>query len=405
MEIKYPLFLFVFGGLIITTILSVVELLILKQLHFKEIIVTIKSKLHIIFLAIGYLVFTIVSAIYSPFHYDSIIGFSRYDGILTQFVYVSIFVITIIFGRIKKWHVYILGLTMFLFSFLCIFQLLGYNPLGLYPSGYNYYGAFVDYAGEYIGTIGNSDIVSGFLSIGIMLLFAYIIVGNDKKSVILTIPLLLSVVVLLTMKVAAGILAIIVSLLLFCPYIFYKKKNKTWLLVLIFGIIIFVFGIILIYFYDFNKSGTLFEFHEILHGRIEGSFGSSRIKIWTEVLESMKDHFWLGTGPDSMLLWNLEGFSKYVDDIEINIYHGIDVAHNEYLNVMAQQGVLTFLFYISVIIVAILHFFKSKNKDKKLIVFLPVTAYLLQAFFSFSTCMVAPLFWIFLGLIFNESEH
>ena len=404
-NLKHTLFLVICGGFALLICVSIAELLLLRQINLKELLCLFAKQKTLICLIIAYLFFTLLSAILSPYEYNSWIGFSRYEGVLTQIIYMAILLLSSIFGRVKKWHVYLFGMTTLFFSLLCLVQIMGYNPFGLYPGGYNYHDAYIAYSGEYIGTIGNSDLVSGFLSMIVIMFFTLVLMKPNKNWYVFLIPLIFDVVVLFLIGVAAGILSTVVTAFFLFPYVKWLKKSKNLKYILFIEGAIVLLSIVFVYCYDFGGKGTLYEFHEILHGRISQSFGSHRIMIWENVIREMPKHLWFGTGPDSMGLWELKGFTKYVEDLGYYIEQGIDIAHNEYLNVAAQQGVFSFISYISLIGFAIFTFFRKSEKKIKILFLAPIIAYLIQAFFGFSMCIVSPFFWTFLGILLNNEEN
>ena len=58
---------------------------------------------------------------------------------------------------------------MIAFDIISLLQAAGMNPFGLYPDGLSWADRNVKYSGEFIGTIGNADLVSAFLCVAIPL--------------------------------------------------------------------------------------------------------------------------------------------------------------------------------------------------------------------------------------------
>lgn len=75
---------------------------------------------------------------------------------------------------------------------LATVQMTGRTPFGLYPDGMNYFDANIKYAGEYLGTIGNVDILSAVLCVAIPLFWIGLLKGDRRWSICLIIPLVLS---------------------------------------------------------------------------------------------------------------------------------------------------------------------------------------------------------------------
>lgn len=404
LDVKYGLFYGLCGGFIIVMTLSVIELLFIKQLKMADLLKKLKDNKWMIFLIVMYLVSTLISGITSPYDYDYMTGFSRNEGFITHGIYMLTLLFSCFFGRIKNWHIYLFGAVCIVFSLLCFVQVAGYNPFMLYPEGYNYHDAYVAYSGEYVGTIGNADLVSAFLSMASSLFFALVFTEKGIKKTMVAIFFTFSFLALLLIKVAAGILAFFAFLLLFFPLYAYSKHKNWFRRILTAEVVVIFLGIIIFYVWDFGKSGTFYDIHLLLHGNLTPRSGSGRIHIYSQVISKIPDHFWFGTGPDSMAMWELEGFSKYIESLGQTVTRGIDVAHSEYLNILAQQGFVSFIFFVALIIYCIITFFKEEKNIKNIVLVSPAFAYLIQAFFGFSMCLVAPIFWTFIGMMTRKKE-
>ena len=136
--------------------------------------------------------------------------------------------------------------------------------------------------------------------------------------------------------------------------------------------------------------------------KVSKSFGSSRIEIWSMVLNVIVQSPLIGTGPDT-----LADAILYMDThnaINFMLNHGchVDKAHNEYLQIAATIGIPALITYLVFIILICI---KEKNllsNDSTFILMIPIISYLFQAFFNISTIGVAPIFWFLLGLVQNE---
>ena len=69
--------------------------------------------------------------------------------------------------RPKRWMLWLYAAALSVNCVICLVQFAGLNPLHLYPEGMNYYGANTQYADEFLGTVGNADILSAVLSFSI----------------------------------------------------------------------------------------------------------------------------------------------------------------------------------------------------------------------------------------------
>lgn len=293
---------------------------------------------------------------------------------------------------------YLLLVSSITFSFLCILQLHGWNPFYLYPEGYSYAGAYVDYAGAYLGTLGNVDIVAAFLAMEIPILVGAMVKMNGKNRMLVIVPLFLAMYVLLKMSVLAGIVGAVCGIVLSLPVLLPLSKQRRIVAWCALGVAA-VIWVAFLYMMDCG-TGMLHEAHELLHGNIDPNFGSGRLHIWTEVLRQVPGQLWFGSGPDTMLLTEITSFSRYDSLHDINIVSKIDVAHNEYLNVLFHQGVFALISYLALLGLTIRKWIADGPSNSALgILGAGAAGYCIQAFFGFSMCITAPLFWLLLGLI------
>lgn len=355
-------------------------------------------------LAAFYLLFTWISALVSSYFPETVTGGSRYENALTITLYVASFLLISVFGEASRLLLWGLGCSAVLFCSVCFLQFRGLNPFSLYPEGLTYYDAGTKYAGEYLGTIGNVDIAAAFLCIAIPVFWIALLRLSGKKQFLLLIPLVFSLGVLLKMRVLAGFVGIFLGGLLSLPAVLpLKKRNRLWVEAAVAAS--FLLGVFILYFIDF-ENGLFHELHQVLHGNFDGSFGSGRLHIWKEVLNRVPEHFWLGAGPDTMVRANLQPF-EFFDEAQSVLRVGkIDVAHNEYLNVLYHQGFFALLFYLAMLTAAAVQWIKkSKSDGIAAILGGACLCYCIQAFFGFSVCITAPFFWAVLGLLCGRADQ
>lgn len=401
-ESKFRLFCVLCGGYIVLTLLTLLQLVVIGHIKFQPVQIlknlNVQQKLAVLFL-----IFTWISAFLSPHFPDTLLGLSRYEGAITITVYCLMFLLLSCFGKISKRMIYVFSITVTVFSVICILQIHGMNPFSLYPEGYNFYDAYKAYNGQFLGTIGNTDTVASFLCMEIPALLFSIVRLTDKKRYVLFLPLLLSLYVLFKMWVLAGVVSIILGILLSIPFSLKLTKNTKKLVLLLIAIILTV-GIITVYFSK-SQNGFIFELSELLHGNFDGEFGSGRIHIWKNVLKEIPQNILFGTGPDTMLKSNLSPFIRYDTQLDASIVAQIDVAHNEYINILFHQGIFAFLSYCTLIVFVVYKWLKQGSNFKHIgILGSSVICYLIQAFFGFSSCAVSPFFWMILAFIINNDN-
>ena len=323
-------------------------------------------------------------------------GSTRHEGLITITLYCGCCLAVSLYGKLKAWMLWIFAAGMSLNCILALIQLAGYNPFGLYPQGLNYYDKYTLYAGEFLGTIGNVDLLSAVLCIAIPLFWISIIKGTDLKRYWLILPLGLCITVLLRVFVAGGIVAMAGSVLFTIPVL--QRTRKARQITGIAAVSICVLGVTMIYFYGAQLGGFLYEASELLHGRWDDSFGSGRLYIWRKMMELVPQHPLFGSGPDTIGLCTDAAFERMNATVGAVIRSQIDNAHNEYLNILVERGAISLIVYLALLIRCAVHWVRNAAEQ-------PITAicggavlaYCIQAFFGLSSPVSAPYFWLVLG--------
>ncbi len=398
MQTKAALFFSICGGYAGLTLLLLLEGMIVGSYSPKALWEKIRpNSLMQIFLLL-YLAFTLISAAISKHPAAAWSGGTRMEGALTIVIYVLCAYWLSKFGKVDHWMIHLFGGASVAFGLLCILQLCGLNPFGLYPAGYNYYDGYKAYSGAYLGTLGNVDLVAAFLCIAIPILWVYLLRGKGKARFWLLLPLAMLLGVLLKMWVLAGLVGVFcgaaLSVPVVCPF---SKKIKILYWSLLGGGVIAAVAVL--YFVSFG-GGMLHEIHLILHGQVSETFGTGRLYIWQSVLELIPQNLWFGTGPDTMAFAHIEPFQRFDEALGMQLVAHIDTAHNEYLNVLYHQGIFALGSYLAMIGTAAWRWFRSAEKNVGAAIFGGAACcYLVQAFFGISQPIATPFFWACFGLL------
>lgn len=368
------------------------------------------------------LLWTVISCLLSP--YGSSVwwigGSVRREGLATQLCYVALFFLFLC-SRVRLRPVLYAaaaGLTVFLA--VVLLQRAGGNPLGLYPPGRSY-----ARNPEFQGTIGNIDMGAGYLCL-LAGLFLPVLLHRFRRSphpsgdtqkflaepssprgMDLTVAVagfVLCVYLIVTIEVQFGLIAL-GAVVLFCVMRALPRWSRLPLL-----ICLILAGLALAWFWP-GEGGGLWELHEILHGRTQLSFGSNRVAVWLYSLRMAPQRLMSGGGADTFM----QRFNTFLTESGLQIPasqgdkalpHYFDNPHNEYLAVLLNQGLPSLVAFLGLILHGI---FQQKKRLRQTAPDIPadlrcaVLAYAVQAFFSFSVCIVAPLFWIVLALSFSET--
>ena len=345
--------------------------------------------------ALAYFIITAVSAVLSDYFPKTLLGVSRYEGLLTIGIYVFVFIFVSRDFEMRPLFIPFLSVVMIAESIIVILQLFDFNVMGLYPIGENLSIATEKYNGVFISTIGNADIASAFFSLLTPVLFV-LFLRYEKYKPMTFMSFVLSLICVLSMSVSAGIVAML-STAVILPFVLFPKRRKLILLLLCIALII---SLLLIYFLPF-RDGMLYEFQCIMKGEADRTFGAGRFHRWSEVISNTKPLF--GSGPDTMLYEDIEPFVK-IENGE-KIVRRIDIAHNDYLNILFHQGIFALISYFCLLSPLLTWFKNKKGNAFPLAVGAGAFAYSVQVFFSFSACSSAIFFWIMLGILNAEQKR
>lgn len=404
----------------------------------------------------AYLIWSILSAVLSP-HSDVWLGAGRHEGLCEILLCVLVFWVVSSYGRWDCRFLWLLEGVVMLNGILGLMQYAGGNPLGLFPEGTNYHDAFVTYSGQFMGTLGNVDILGAFLALVLPSLYAAYL--HDGQPIML-LALGTGTFLLSLADVDAGYVGIAAALFLTFPI--YYSKRSAWsrgmiaagvlmvglgfgkliyadrsavlclrlsgigIMLSLTGLILASPGILLqrrtregelpqshllwlalpagilaglaaLYAFPFSTGGTLWEIQQLLHGNFNDNFGSGRVRIWKEVLRLIGEHPLLGGGPDTLAERMTFSFTRYSEELGMTIEAHVDAAHNLFLNTAVNQGLPALGFLLAGLAFWVADVLKRRNTAGLLLI-AGVTGYLAQGCFSVSLCSVTGLFWIFLAL-------
>lgn len=347
-------------------------------------------------LVLCYWLFTALSALCSPFGAQTLLGMTRGEGLLTQTLYCGTFLCVSAFAHPRRWMGFTLGGVMTAFCLLCLVQMQGHNPLGLYPGNLTYFDANIHYAGIYLGTIGNADLVAALLCLTLPLFTGLALNGKCRLRWLYLLPAALCATVLISMNVQAGLVGAGLGLLLSLPKLLpLPPKGRKIAVFLVLLLLVAGFAAAL---WADVQSGTVYELQQVLRGNWQDNFGSGRVRIWRQVLARIPERPLLGFGPDTMSACGISGYFWYHAESDTTIPLMVDAAHNEYLNILFHQGLPALLAYLGALAVTAVHWLRSREPLSAALG-ASLLCYLIQAFFGFSMCHTAGLFWLMWALL------
>lgn len=350
--------------------------------------------------ALGFLLCTLASAALSPYGEKAWVDSVAHETALTVVLYVLFFLAVSRWGRATRRLRTVLFWTMAAFCLLCLLQMLGKNPFGLYPRNMSFYDGYdVQYRGAYLGTVGNVDLASAFLALVIPILA----VSSLKRPLRTVWQFWLLAAfctgILIWLRVLCGLVGLLfgaaVSLVVLCPALCRKRV----LLVLSVSTVV---GIVLLWSFDPTVQ-FLHELHELLHGRAEDSFGTGRFFIWRQMLERVPERLWFGIGPDAVREAGLLPFVRYDASGSIAATAAITDAHCYPLQILFCQGLLALLCWLTTVGLVLRRWVAARANRAAAALGSGLVCFLGAMCFCFSSVIIMPFFWLTLGLLEAET--
>ena len=418
----------------------------------------------IAFLIVLFLISCCISALASPYKSSVLIGGGRFDGLLTTFLCVAIMLGVSVFARPKISYLYAAAAAAAINCVVAVLQVLGYNPLWLFPGDYGFYDAGIKFSSTFFGTIGNADLFSSYICLILPFVCVYYITCEKRPLLLLPAVLLLAF-SLFACGVSGGMLAYAATVLLAAPVVInggerlrrslelglllsaaallavsiktemtdtgvicsfilsrlsylalglivaasvlrlvLRKRDFDEKILRVFFSVLSSFivasGLIAAYFGE-GTEGTVYELSQVLHGNIEDSFGSSRILIWRKSLELVPSHLLFGSGSGTLPLRLDLDFSRYVEETGKTLSTTVDNAHNDYLGILVNTGLFSLITYIIAQALSLIKAVKTA-KAEALCLACALLCYWVQAFFGLGLFLVSPLMWLFWGLLVSS---
>jgi len=151
-----------------------------------------------------------------------------------------------------------------------------------------------------------------------------------------------------------------------------------------------------------EKTDTIIhELGQILRGNFDDDFGHNRLFTWKRALRLVEINPLFGIGPDNFKTVFAAFFYEEARDQFPSSGGGVDKAHNEFLDVLVDNGILGFAAYMAFF--GLLLWFAFRNIDSKNKVFAPVfgiavVGYMAHAFFGYQLPIQSPCMWVMIGV-------
>ena len=350
--------------------------------------------------AVAFLAVNVVSAILSGHAKESFlrISSSNTNSVIIIGSYVAAFLGVSLFGIMRRKYIWALAISMSISGIISLLQIAGLNPLSLFPTGLSYYDKGGAYDGVFLGTMGNIDHLSAILCLAIPALVIYALRSQIAWDKLLLIPAAVSLYVLLSSDVDAGKVGLMGCIVVVLPVVFRGRNAAKIAGVCCFAAI--ALGLVVLYFWP-GKDGFLWEASQVLHGKIEPSFGNDRVEIWIEAWKHIPEHLLIGNGPASGS-WLLTTIQK------VNEHYGrvayVTNAHNVYIGYLLETGMLGLGSYFAILGSTYVSWIRQRMNDELVALGAGIVCYLIQDFFCLGMVAVAPLLWVGLGLLIQNDS-
>ncbi|MGN0777935.1 MAG: O-antigen ligase family protein [Aristaeellaceae bacterium] len=379
-------------------------------------------------------------------------GAIRYEGLVTQLIYGGIFLLMSLVRPQMTWLLRAVAVAMMLFFAVTLMQYAGANPLGLFPAGRS---VRTNY--EFQGTMGNIDMVSGYLNLTVPMLLGGFVLLRRADPLLLAAGLC-GVMDLLLIGVQSGLIALALAMGLLAV-LFLLRPRCRWRVLLIAGGMLVLLGVRMMLglpwlegtadiVFPFQPSGLtwgmvaagavcmglspvvcrhpgkavsvgltavlavvciaaglaviaaapltaggLWELQQLLLGNAQDSFGSYRLGVWRHTLAIARENLLFGTGPDTFLY----ALRDRLTQLGQTLPETFDNPHNLYLAILSGNGLpalLCFLLAIGTLLTACLR----RRTPETVLLLCGLVCYLMQGMFTFSICLISPMFWAVCGM-------
>lgn len=331
-------------------------------------------------------------------------GAIRYEGLLTHLCYGLIFLTMSLFPPRMRAVLHAASAALLLFACVVAAQYAGLNVLGLYPAGRSIYSNY-----EFQGTIGNIDMINGYLCLvvplllggfalsrrgGWLWLFAgltgvllewcievqsgfiamlalagmMIMLGLSRPCLRFRCLLSVSGMALclalrqsvafpwldgvdslrLVLSGKAAILSVLAALLAGLALILRRHPGRamSWRAIVALAAVFVAAAVAAVALLPIpDTAGGVWELHELLLGRPQDQFGSWRLGVWRHTIDMSRQSLWFGTGPDTFLY----AMRVHLTEAGASLGETFDNPHNEYLAILSNNGLPALLLYLALL--------------------------------------------------------
>ena len=251
-----------------------------------------------------------------------------------------------------------------------------------------------------MGLCGNPNFFGSYMVL--LVLISSVLYLLNKKNIYL----ILSIIYALGLYLASSTAPFIGFLLglIFLIIVYFKNINKVNLikLIVLLTALFFINDYFLNLRYETIKENNRrynikYEITDTVNSIVskneEYNYGSSRIRLWKNLIPIAKKYYLFGCGLDNLRV-------VYPQDKGL-IY---DKAHNVYYQMLITNGIFALINYCLLCLIIFIKGFKFKDSFY-IALFISFIGYCIQAFGNISVIDVAPYFFIILGLLYSKDNE
>ncbi|MBM4157158.1 MAG: tetratricopeptide repeat protein [Ignavibacteria bacterium] len=264
-------------------------------------------------------------------------------------------------------------------------------------------------------TLGIRNFAAEYISTAVIFSIFYYFFSKHKKTVILClISLLISYTYLLILRTRASFVSFVVTMMIFLILMitFYRKKSfshfvlplKTTIFIKLFLLLFFL--LISFFFVNYfslssdpERNNLIFVVKSIFNDAY--SPNQARLLFWNTSLEIFKGYPFFGVGTDNWFSYFPFYNGNMFTDENIKYVPGLN-PHNEYLQILNENGIFGFTAFFSISVISVMLLIKKSFKQVNYLPFLLVLInILILFFFSFPLDNISVLILFFTAVGFS----
>ena len=251
-----------------------------------------------------------------------------------------------------------------------------------------------------MGLCGNPNFFGSYMVLLVLISSSLYLLSNKTKFLILSLIYCLG---LLLASSTGPFIGFILGFIFFI-ILFFKKIKKINLIKILFMFVIVFFAndYVLNLRYekikeDNRRYNIKYEITDTVNSIItkneEYNYGSSRIKLWKNLIPIAREYYLFGAGLDNL---------KVVYPKNIGLIY--DKAHNVYYQILITNGIFALASYCLLCLIIFIKGLKFKD-NFYIALYIAFVGYSIQAFGNISVIDVAPYFFIILGLLYSKDNE